>query len=430
MMKRRTTFLILCGSTFLVFFLLSCSPSVAENKQDMVVEEELVDEMGQDSEAPINTGGGLKPFEAVTGEVDATMDTDCLDLDKVLLSAAPAEANDLAYIFPMGLMTNAHVTPVDHQYYYWDNTDVPVERYPIFSPADGYITHISFIGEDYRVIIEHSCDIYSIYIHLEQLAGPIAEYDGQVTWEQPVSLQAPVRAGDIIAFDGGTNGFDFSLHDETVILPGFINPESYIAEPWKVHTVDPYDYFDESTRSHLLEKNLRQVEPLGGKIDYDISGRLSGTWFVENTNGYAGIIRDNTPIKPNQQIGYWNTHLAIAPDPIDSSVTKVSFGWFNGQCLVGAIKPPHIAPSDISPETGIVKWELWVWLYIHSDTGEQWRYFYQEMTTDLKLGFGQEMYGTVLFQLLDGEHLKMETFPGKTASEVTGFTEKALIYTR
>jgi len=396
----------------------------------MAVEDEVVDETEQYNEAPIKTGSSSKPVEAVPGEVEVAMDTNCLDLDKVLLSAAPAEANDLAYIFPMGLMTNAHVTPVDHQYYYWDDTDVPVERYPIFSPADGYITHISFIGEDYRMIIEHSCDVYSIYIHLEQLAGPIAEHDGQVTWEQSVSLRVPVKAGDIIAFDGGTNGFDFSLHDERVILPGFIDPESYIAESWKVHTVDPYDYFDDSMRSHLLEKNLRQIAPLGGKIDYDINGRLSGNWFVENTNGYAGTVRDNTPIKPDQQIGYWNTHLAIAPDPIDSSVTKVSFGWFDGQCLVGAIKPPHIAPSDISPETGVVKWELWVWLYVHGDTGEPWGHLDQEMATDLELGFGQEMYGTVLFQLLDGEHLKMETFPGKTANEVTGFTEKALIYTR
>lgn len=38
----------------------------------------------------------------------------CQGKERVRLTAAPADPNDLAYIFPMGLMTGAHVTPVDH----------------------------------------------------------------------------------------------------------------------------------------------------------------------------------------------------------------------------------------------------------------------------------------------------------------------------
>ena len=40
-----------------------------------------------------------------------------------------------------------------------------------------------------------------------------------------------------------------------------------------------------------------------------------------------------------------------------------------------------------------------------------------------------EFYGTVLFQLT-GDRLKMEIFDGKTADQVTGFTDNALIYER
>ncbi|MFC1944114.1 hypothetical protein ACFLX5_01230 [Chloroflexota bacterium] len=53
-----------------------------------------------------------------------------------------------------------------------------------------------------------------------------------------------------------------------------------------------------------MTKNIRQVEPPGGKIDHDVYGRLIGNWFVKGTNGYQGISSTEEPIKPDQQIGY------------------------------------------------------------------------------------------------------------------------------
>ena len=41
-----------------------------------------------------------------------------------------------------------------------------------------------------------------------------------------------------------------------------------------------------------------------------------------------------------------------------------------------------------------------------------------------------DVRGVVLFQLLDDRTLKVETFPGKSASEVAGFTNAALMYER
>ena len=105
----------------------------------------------------------------------------CEEKEFVRLTAAPADSSDLAYIFPMGLMTGAHVTPVDHQYYYWGDMQAPLDRYSINSPADGYVTQVEFLENDYRVIIEHSCDVYSIYIHLEQLAGPLEDLNDTVS---------------------------------------------------------------------------------------------------------------------------------------------------------------------------------------------------------------------------------------------------------
>jgi len=215
-----------------------------------------------------------------------------------------------------------------------------------------------------------------------------------------------------------------------VTLPGFIKPGSYVAEPWKVHTVDPYDYFAKPVRDRLLEKNLRQVAPLGGKIDHDVPGTLSGNWFVEDTYGYAGISQPATPVKPDAQVGYWNTHLAIAPDPLDPSAIIVSFGWFEERCAQLVVKEPFLLPEEVTASTGPVKYELWNWQYLRRETGESWGHPQWIMATDIILVPGYEMHGTVLLRVLEGEHLMMETFPGMFAEEVTGFTGNAAIYER
>jgi len=354
----------------------------------------------------------------------------CQGKERVRLTAAPADPNDLAYIFPLGLMTGAHVTPVDHQYYYWDDMQAPLRRYPVRSPAEGYVVVVEYLENDYRVVIEHSCDVYSIFIHLEKLDGPLADINDMVSWGKPHYSRVPVKAGETIAFDGGTAGFDFSVHDNAVVLPGFVNPASYVAEPWKIHTVDPYDYFEEPVRSQLLTRNLRQVEPLGGKIDHDIRGRLAGNWFVEGTNGYQGITHTDTPIKPDQQIGYWNTHLAIAPDPIDPSTVIVSLGWFDGGSAQLAVREPDPLPAEVSVDTGLVRYELWDWQYVHDVDKQPWHGMNGGMATDIKVILGHQMRGTVLFKLLDEAHLKMEVFSGLGADEVSDFTENAVIYER
>ena len=355
----------------------------------------------------------------------------CEKVGEVRFTAAPADPDDLSHIYPLGLMTGSHVTPVDHQYYYWASLDVPVGQYTVHSPADGVVVEVGYQPPDYRVIIEHSCDVYTIWIHLEQLAGPLARLDGKVLSSRPHYERISVSAGELLAYDGGTNGFDFSVHDGRVILPGFARPNTYVAESWKVHTVDPYDVFDEPVRSRLLTKNVRQVEPLGGKIDHDVPGRLIGNWFVEGTNGYAGIIRSSGPVSPDQEVGYWSTHLAIAPDAIDPSaiiVSMPSFGDHRAQVAIGSLHP-H--PADVAVETGLVKYELVGWGYVRRSTGEHWsgitRPAYEDIIVET---YPQHVDGTVLFQLLANHRLKFEAFPGMRAGEVAGFTSKATIYER
>ena len=139
--------------------------------------------------------------------------------------------------------------------------------------------------EDYRIVIWHSCTISSIYIHLNGLAPEIREVTGYIApldaWDDGGVTTIPIEAGQLIGTAGGS--FDFSVHDTKEKLY-FVVPEHYREERFKMYTVDPYDYFTEPLRSQLLEKNVRKVEPFGGKIDFDIDGRLVGNWFFEGSD--------------------------------------------------------------------------------------------------------------------------------------------------
>ena len=155
-----------------------------------------------------------------------------------------------------------------------------------------------------------------------------------------------------------------------------------------------------------------------------------GNWFVKDTNGYAGLEQSTVPIKPDQQIGYWNTHLAIAPDPVDPTTIIVSMGWFDGETAQLAVKDINPSPENISVETGLVKYELVDWSYVYGKNQEAWEGITRKAEKDIKVITWPHVRGVVLFQLLDDDYLRMEVFPGVTAAEVGFFTENAKVYVR
>ena len=108
----------------------------------------------------------------------------------------------------------------------------------------------------------------------------------------------------------------------------------------------------------------------------------------------------------------------------------VSLGWFDGRSAQLAVREPDPLPVDVSVETGLVKYELWDWQYVHATDGQPWHDTNQRMATDIEAVIAHQMRGTVLFQLLDKMRLKMEAFPGLNAGEVAGFTENVEIYER
>ena len=305
-------------------------------------------------------------------------------------------------------------------------TIISIERFPNDQTSpDGSVSR-----EDNRVVIAHTCTLFSIFIHLAELAPEVKAVAGEIAnggrWSAAGGGGIPIEAGQVIAGFQGSS-IDYTLVDTQVTLPGFIVPEHYDGESWKVHTVDPYDYFVEPARSGLLSKSPRTAAPLGGKIDYDIAGRAVGNWFLDGTVDYRG----NVPVGTNV---YWSGHLAIAYDYIDPAELRINIGAATGiseeacracQGTFG-LKTGSRDPASVSVEDGMVKYEL-VELW-HAPTfnaaGERLAYDIALKNVDANV------LGVVLVQMLDDVTLLFELFPGVTGDKVYDFTGNAAIYRR
>ena len=329
---------------------------------------------------------------------------------------------------PMGKMAGSHVTPTDHLYVHWSQPAAGVTEY-VLSPADGQIVEIgrfprdtsprfdsSITIPDYRMVIMHSCAFFTIFIHLGELAPDIIKQTGAIPlggqWFSTKNGPIDVKAGDPLSKINGSDGLDWSVHDADVILPGFVVPEHYIREPWKVHTVDPFQFYQEPLKSQLLSKVVREAEPRAGKIDYDVEGTILGNWFLEGTEDYSGNTNESA---------YWKGHIAIAYGYIDPTQIRISLGFNTGidddqlcnVCFSAyAVRGNRPDPKSIGVAEGLVKYEL---------MSRQGPKFEQ---------IGDTSLGTFLVQHLGDRAIRIEFVLGVAPNEVSAFTDKSLIYRR
>ena len=236
-----------------------------------------------------------------------------------------------------------------------------------------------------------------------------------------------VKAGQLIGTIGEQT-LDFGVYDYEKVLEGFIYPEHYTREPWKIHTVDPFIYFPDEVREVLLQKNLRKVEPFAGKIDHDIDGTLSGNWFEVDSNWLAG--------KNAQR--YWDGHLSIVPNHIDPNAWMFAIGnWPTATSSSGAehfkIVNAQPSPSDVRMGDALIKYELSTYWYCPEHVYVGCTKSISSITPDAKLivmDTPTRKGGVVLMQLIESRLLKVEVFPDKKPIEVDGFTENAKFYER
>ena len=169
-------------------------------------------------------------------------------------------------------------------------------------------------------------------------------------------------------------------------------------------------------KTTLARTMIRLIEPTGGKIDHDIDGHLVGNWFLENTNGYAGLDPSN----------YWLGHLSFSYDYIVPDHIIASFGDYAGEQRQFGVLSNTPDPADVTLSSGLVKYDLVSYEYY--DGGVPWDR--QSFTQNLSMDNYTFIDAVVLVQLIETRRLKVEIFYGQTSSDITGFTDDARYYTR
>jgi hypothetical protein len=344
----------------------------------------------------------------------------CAGRGPARLTALPMRPEDFTIIVPYGLVIGGHVTPIDHQYFSPKDFHSPRDAYNVYAMADSRLVEIqprtSERGTEYRMAFAVTCTFLYYFDLVTSLAPDIqAVYDRSDRGH----VDIPVKAGQLVGKIGGQT-LDFAVWDTEKPLKGFVTPSHYGAEPWKLFTADPLGYYNAELRTFILSRYVRTAEPVSGKIDYDVDGRLVGNWFMEGTGGYGGRRGEGNG-------EYWAGHLSFAPDLYDPTAFIVSIGDCGGQAKQFAVRGNAPRPEDVSPETGLVRYDLASWSYRTRD-GTFWDRM--SITKGVKLVAQEEVQGCVLVQLLDDRKLKMEYFAIQDNGQVNAFTQRARIYSR
>ena len=347
----------------------------------------------------------------------------CEGTDKPKLTHLPMDMEDFSMIIPYGMTAGGHVTPIDHQYFSPADYNSPLDAYEVYAMADSRIVaigprpRIDKDGnpfEEYRMIFSMSCRLLYYYDLVTSLAPDLKaayERDGN-------NINFPVKAGQLIGYIGGQT-LDFAVWDTEKPLTGYVVPEHYESEGWKIYTADPLDYYADELKEQALSKYIRTAEPRSGRIDHDIDGKLIGNWFQQNTDGTTSGYSDTGG-------EYWTTHVSFSPDHIDPTGFIISIGNWPGGATQFSAKGNTPDPATVGVETGLVKYDLRGVNY--RDSNGNW----DRMSLKPPITFepGIEAYGCALVQLTDSRELKVEVFKGSNCSSVFGFTDAAVMYMR
>lgn len=347
----------------------------------------------------------------------------CEGTEKRKLGTLPMRYEDFSMIIPYGLMVGDHVTPIDHQYFSPTVFHSPRDQYEVRAMADAKLVDIgertTERGTEYRLVFTISCTLFYYYDLVTSLEENIFKtYQQARLGERKQPLNIPVKEGQLIGRIGGQT-LDFAVWDTERPLKGFIVTKHYEAERWKIYTADPLNYYTDELKQLALSKYIRTVEPISGKIDYDIDGKAVGNWFVEGVGGY---------VSGRDYFNSYKNHLSITYDNYDPGSIVFSIGEYSGEPRQFGVKGNNPDPKEISTETGLVKYELVERDWVEAESGNSWDRF--SFVKGVKAKNQERVLGVALIQMSEARKLRVEVFPNKVASQVSGFTSKAVVYER
>jgi hypothetical protein len=403
-----------------------------EEKQKLTITPtQTVQETQEENMGDANSTNPTEKGKALAGG-------NCSGTGSKKLSSAPMNTEQMSIIVPYGLLAGGHVTPIDHQYYWGKEQNGAPDMYDVLAPGDGKLVELQYrnkenegklVKGDYRGVIMYSCTFFSYFDLATSLSADI-QSQLPSNWEHTkgnINTNIEVKAGQIIG-KVGSQSLDFAIWDTTKNLPHLLVPIAYNnAESWKINTVPPMDYFTDEVKAKILPFYANQSKFTDGTIDQDIDGEAAGSWFLEGTNGYAGVFEYGA--NTGGQSGYWSGHLSFAHDLYDDTSWVFSKGDIGGTPQQFGIKSSNttITPDKLSTSSGIVKYDLIQWAHM-DENGQGW--FTRAPAKSIKMSKNTPVKGTVLIQMLEDRKIKVEVFMGKTSTQVSKFTSAAQVFTR
>jgi hypothetical protein len=378
----------------------------------------VIKNQGSDKKTSTILSSNASPEDKAIAAGKSLSNNKCQGTGETTFTHLPMNAGDFSLLIPYGLMVGGHVTPIDHQYFSPTVFNSAKDTYPVYAMADSQITDIEVHPPEngsngrIRMVFTVSCTFFYYYDLVTSVEPGI----------DSTHLPVKVKAGQLIGSIGGQT-LDFAVWNTKKPLSGFINPASYDGEPWKIYTDNPFPYYTPELRKIVESKNPRIVEPVEGKIDYDIDGKLIGNWFEQGTGGYTGS-------GEGRDRNYSKTHLAFAPDLYDPSYFIISIGslysYDNERYMqhVTATNSPN--PAEVGVNT-LVKYDLVNWSYTKPGGGA---WDNMSVVKGVKVKAQSDIFGCAIAQLTDAGTLKFEVFVGKKCSSVSSFDSSAKTYTR
>lgn len=354
-------------------------------------------------------------FAAACGD-DSILDSYPFPEGKVFFTHPPLELSGAASFISMG---EPNVLPKDHGGFPLSNPYSFPPSTPVYAVRDGVIIMVrhgirsvpaipdapeALWGveyEDWAFVLRVSQTLDVNYAHVSDLHPDILAQVGEVpTDERGRSVEVVVEGGDILGYVGPHAAMDFSATDYSLEL-SFINPSRY--PDGHIYSADVLDYFQEPVLGQILAITVRQLPPRGGKVDYDVAGRIVGNWFLEGTTSFI----------------QWSRQLAIVYDHLEGDRIFISDGSpmrdvpgneDPGRPDIWWVKGNAPLPETVSMDDGIVEYEL---------------IFPRSPEPDLA-----PVQGVMLVQMFEPGKIRVEMFKGVTADEVSGFTAAAKVYER
>ena len=351
---------------------------------------------------------------------DSILDSYPFPEGKVFFSHAPIDISGARWFIGMG---EPNVVPKDHGGFALAEPYVFPASVPVLAVADGVVIRAS-LGtrsvpaipdapaalwgrqyDDHLLVLKVSETIEVNYAHVTDFQPAFEAKVGNLPRDEVGhDVEVVVKGGDTLGFVGPHAAMDFSVTDKSLDLD-LLNPRRYPDN--HRYSAHIFDYFGEPVLSQLLAITPRQEPPRGGKVDYDVAGKIVGNWFREGTTSFVQWSRQLSIVYHH----IYGDRITIADGSPMRDVPGIEGP---GAPDVWWVKSNEPRPEAVGVGDGIVKYSLIFGRDFYGDPD------YDEATRPVQ--------GVMLVEMLDPGRIRVQVFKG--VLDADAFTAAAKVYVR